>query len=290
MTRLVQMSLVLLAIGASGVGAADEKSKWEFEVEPYGWAPGNFGSVTVKGRTAHIAVTLSDLYGLLEDGNAFAAAGYFSVSYDRFSIFADSMGGYAEESVTETIPTKFCTLSLRARDKIRFALADFALGYRLGEWSLPDRRRPLTLGVYAGTRYMYFGNKLNATGGVVHGKQFSANVNESFAWRWRRSTRTSTWATARSTSTARTAWATSTCRCAARSAAAASYFETTPAFAEENPERNVYFGSVAGRLTVVPPRRQPARRPAATVRRGAPRGRFPPSRRFLPTRVSRGPR
>ena len=27
-----------------------------------------------------------------------------------------------------------------------------------------------------------FGNKLNATGGVVHGKQFSANVNESFAW------------------------------------------------------------------------------------------------------------
>ena len=83
MTRLVQMSLVLLAIGASGVGAADEKSKWEFEVEPYGWAPGNFGSVTVKGRTAHIAVTLSDLYGLLEDGNAFAAAGYFSVSYDR---------------------------------------------------------------------------------------------------------------------------------------------------------------------------------------------------------------
>jgi len=182
MTRLVQISLVLLALGASGVGAADEKSKWEFEVEPYGWAPGNFGSVTVKGRTAHIAVTLSDLYGLLEDGNAFAAAGYFSVSYDRFSVFADSMGGYAEESVTETIPTKFCTLSLRARDKIRFALADFALGYRLGEWSLPDRRRPLTLGVYAGTRYMYFGNQLNATGGVVHGKQFSANVNESFAW------------------------------------------------------------------------------------------------------------
>jgi len=88
---------------ASGVGAADEKSKWEFEVEPYGWAPGNFGSVTVKGRTAHLAVTLSDLYGLLEDGNAFAAAGYFSVSYDRFSVFADSMGGYAEESVTETI-------------------------------------------------------------------------------------------------------------------------------------------------------------------------------------------
>ena len=50
MTRLVQISLVLLALGASGVGAADEKSKWEFEVEPYAWVTGNYGSVTVKGR------------------------------------------------------------------------------------------------------------------------------------------------------------------------------------------------------------------------------------------------
>src|SRR5256885_1197359 len=165
-TRLVQMSLVLLAVAASSVAAADDKPKWEFEAEPYGWVSGNFGSVTVKGHTAQITVTPWDVYGLLEDGNAFAAGGYFAVSYDRFSVFADSMGGYAEESVNETVPTRFCTLSLRARDKVRFALADFALGYRLGEWSLPDRRRPLTLGVYAGTRYMYFGNKLNATGGV----------------------------------------------------------------------------------------------------------------------------
>jgi len=182
MTRLVRMTLVLLAIGASGVGAADEKSKWEFEVEPYAWVTGNYGSVTVKGRTAHITVTPIDLYQLMEDGNAFGAAGYFSVSYDRFSVFADSIGGYAEESVTETIPTKFCTLSFRAKDKVTFAMADFALGYRLGEWSLPYRRRPFTLGVYAGTRYMYFGNQLNATGGVVQGKQGSANVFESFAW------------------------------------------------------------------------------------------------------------
>src|SRR3989449_8800010 len=105
------------------------------------------------------------LYGLLEDGNAFAAAGYFSVSYDRFSVFADSMGGYAEESVTETIPTKFCTLSLRARDKIRFALADFALGYRLGGWSLPDRRRPPPPGGDSGTRYMYLGDPPHPPGG-----------------------------------------------------------------------------------------------------------------------------
>jgi len=152
-TRLARMSFVLLAVAASSVAAADDKPKWEFEAEPYGWAPGNFGAVTVKGHTAQISVTPWDL-----------------------------MGGYAEESVNETVPTRFCTLSLRARDKIKFALADFALAYRLGQWSLPYARRPLTLGVYAGTRYMYFGNQLNASGGVVHGKQVVANVFESFAW------------------------------------------------------------------------------------------------------------
>ena len=181
-TRLVRIGLVVLAVAASTIAAADEKPKWEFEAEPYAWLSGNFGSVTVKGHTADIAVTPSDLYGLIEDGNAFGAAGYFAVSYDRFSVFADSAGGYAEESVNETVPTKFCTVSVRARDKIKFALADFALGYRLGQWSLPHARRPLTLGVYAGARYSYFGNQLNASGGVVHGKQGTANVFESFAW------------------------------------------------------------------------------------------------------------
>ena len=184
------VGLALLAVGTSDrargeekPGAGEEKPRWEFEAEPYGWVSANYGSVTVKGRTAQISVTPSDLYGLLEDGNAFASAGYFSVSYDRFSVFADSVGGYAEESVNEQIPTRFCTLSLRARDKITFAITDFGLGYRLGQWSLPGRRRPLTLGVYTGTRWMYFGNQLNATGGVVHGVQGSGtNVFESFAW------------------------------------------------------------------------------------------------------------
>src|SRR5438445_669143 len=89
--------------------AADaEASKWQFDVFPYGWLAGNYGTVTVKGNTAHINVTPSDLYGLLEDGKAFAGAGYFAASYDRFSLFVDSMGGYVSESVDEQIPTPLC--------------------------------------------------------------------------------------------------------------------------------------------------------------------------------------
>ena len=177
------LGLVLVLIAASGASAADDKpSPWEFEAQGYGWVAGNYGSVTTKGHTANISITPSDLYQLLEDGNAFAGAGYFSVSYDRFSVFADSMGGYAEESVNATVPTRFCTLKLSARDKLTFALTDFAVGYRLGQWALPYARRPFTLGVYAGARSMYLASQLNASGGVVHGKQGTANVFESFAW------------------------------------------------------------------------------------------------------------
>ena len=182
---------IVLAVLLTGVAGAAEPlpagdatpSKWQFEVEPYGWIPGNFGTVTVKGHEAQIAANLYDVLKLLEAGNALAGAGYFSVSYDRFSLFADSFGGFAEESVSERIPTQFCTISVRARDKLTYVINDFALGFRLAQWSLPARRQPLTLGVYAGTRWMYFGNQLNASGGVVHGRQGGGtDVFESFSW------------------------------------------------------------------------------------------------------------
>jgi hypothetical protein len=61
-------------------------------------------------------------------------------------------------------------------------IADFALGYRLGEWTLPHRTRPLTLGFYAGTRYMWFLNKLSVKGNVVGGIKRNGNVEQTFEW------------------------------------------------------------------------------------------------------------
>ena len=61
-------------------------------------------------------------------------------------------GGYAEESVTEKIPTQFRTLSVSGRDQLYFPITDFAVGYQLGRWALPGRRLPFTLGMYAGSR------------------------------------------------------------------------------------------------------------------------------------------
>jgi hypothetical protein len=164
------------------VSKLEQPPKLEVDVLPYAWVPGIYGSATIKGNTTKIDVTPSDLLNLLFDGNAFAAAGYLSLDYDRFFLFGDSMGGYAEARVNETIPTQLCNLTLRAKAKMKFVMADFGMGYRLGQWTLPNRKRPFTLGVYVGTRYMWFLSRLSATAGVVHGAERSANVSEDFAW------------------------------------------------------------------------------------------------------------
>jgi hypothetical protein len=178
----IAVGIALLVVATSGLVSAEEKPHWEFEFVPYGWVAGNYGSVTVKGRTANFAVTPSDLYQIMEDGHAFGGAGYLSVRYDRWSVFADAFGGYAREGVTEKIPTQLCTLSVSADAKIYFAMSDFAVGYQLGRWSLPHRRRPFTLGVYAGTRYEYFNAKLGVSGGVIGNTPGGRGRSKSWGW------------------------------------------------------------------------------------------------------------
>jgi hypothetical protein len=172
---------LLLWAGTAAV-AAEEPSKWAFEVLSYAWIPGNFGTLNVKGRTADVDVSVRDALEIATSGDAFFAAGYFSAAYDRWSAFVDSFGGFVEESTVEKIPTKFCTLCIAAKAELRPVFVDFALGYRVGQWSLAGRERPITLGVYAGTRFMHFGTKLSGSAGAVGGVVRSADVSESFNW------------------------------------------------------------------------------------------------------------
>src|SRR5262245_46738242 len=148
---------LLLRTGGAGALAAEAESGWEFEFQPYIWIPGNFGSLTVLGRTASFDTTVKDALDLATSGNAFVFAGYFRASYDRWSVFVDAFGGYLEDSVKEDVPIPFCTARIDATAEIRPVLVDFAVGYRLGQWAMAGRQRPISLGVYAGTRYTHFG-------------------------------------------------------------------------------------------------------------------------------------
>jgi len=173
---------LIACVGAGPLAAADEPTKWEFEVVPYLWIFGASGTLEVRGRTAVVDTTVYDTLHLVFDGDALAAGGYFSAARGRWSVFVDAFGGYARDSVNEKVPTRFCTLCVAAKADLRNVFLDVALGYRLGEWSIAGRRRPVSLGVYAGTRYMHFGTELRPTASVVGGIQRSGYVSEVYDW------------------------------------------------------------------------------------------------------------
>jgi len=170
--------LALLVSASMGFAAEEEPAPgWQFDIMPYAWLPGTHGTVSVRGRTAVVDVTLGDGLTLLWHGDAFTAGGYFAARYDRWSFFADAYGGFENVSASETIPTKFCTLHAAATLRLKPAFADFAFGYELGRWSLPERQRPISLGVYLGTRYTHLGQELETSIAVVNGRSASPSAS-----------------------------------------------------------------------------------------------------------------
>jgi hypothetical protein len=161
---------------------AEQAPGWQFEVMPYAWLPGTFGTIEVKGRTAEVDATIGDVLTLLWHGDAFTLGGYFAARYDRWSLFADAYGGFLDESVTERVPIRFCfcTVQVGATARLKPVLADVAVGYQLGEWRVPGWRRPISLGMYLGTRIVHLGVELEASAGVVGGIQGGRSVSDSF--------------------------------------------------------------------------------------------------------------
>src|SRR5262249_34443909 len=124
------------------------------------------------------------LLTLLWHGEAFAAGGYFLARYAPWNAFAflDAYGGFENIHVSQTIPTRFCTVTASSTARLKPVIAELALGYELGRWSLPERRRPLSLGLYLGMRYTHLGTDLEASVGVVNGVQFNPDVSKAFNW------------------------------------------------------------------------------------------------------------
>jgi hypothetical protein len=180
MIRVVAIGLALLAIASLGLADDQQPPRWQFEFMPYAWIPGTFGTIQVKGRTASVDADIGDVLTLFGHGDAFALGGYFAARYDRWSAFVDAWGGFANVPVSETIPIRLGTLQVSATARLRPVIADFVVGYQLGEWSLPDRKRPISLGAYLGTRYTYLGTELDASGSVDRIQGAGRSVSEGF--------------------------------------------------------------------------------------------------------------
>src|SRR4029077_303493 len=178
--RIARVAALLLVLAARSVAAEEASPAWQFDVMPYAWIPGTFGTIKVKGRTAAVDTTMGDVLTLLWHGDAFTAGGYFAARYDRWSGFLDAYGGFLNVHANETAPPRFCPVQAAATGRLRPVIMEFALGYELGHWSLPQRQRPVSLGVYLGMRYTHPGTELDVSGGVVNGQQANGNVSDNF--------------------------------------------------------------------------------------------------------------
>jgi hypothetical protein len=163
----VATGLAFLAIASLSFADDRKPAGWQFEIMPYAWIPGTAGTLEVKEETASIDVTVGDILDLLGDGNAFAIGSYFGARYDRYSAFVDAFGGFIDMPGDLSIPTSSGTQQVSGTVKVRPVILDVAIGYQLGEWSLPERKRPLSLEMFLGARYTYLGTELEVPTGLV---------------------------------------------------------------------------------------------------------------------------
>jgi len=181
--RMVAVGLILLASALTTLAAEEQTPEpatgWQFDFMPYAWLPGSFGSVQVRGRTADIDSSIGNGLTLLWHGDAFMLGGYFAARYDRWSAFVDAFGGFENVGSSQSIPTRVGTLRVGGTAELKPVILDVAAGYQLGEWSLPERQRPITLGVNLGTRYTYVGTTLDVAAGILreHARQVATHFN-----------------------------------------------------------------------------------------------------------------
>ena len=196
---LLGLVLVLLASGAClAVGADGEpptsaeqpKSPWALEIALPIWLPGNYGTIRIRDRVSRADVSTSDLIDLMTSGHAMGAAGYFDLRYDRVFAFVDALGAYADESVStvlpiERFPRRESHLAIDANVKMKQTIADFGIGYRLGEWAIPNRKRPFSLDVFVGARYYWFLTRLRASASVrTRRRDFARSVDVTHTFDW----------------------------------------------------------------------------------------------------------
>lgn len=180
--RWLAASALALAMAPAVLAQQAGPSGWQFELVPYAWIPGAYGPIDVKGRSLTASSGPGAVLSLLFDGDAFAIGTYAGARYDRWFGYTDVYGGFLRDTVSETVPTRFCNLKLDTKASLYPVIWDVALGYEVLQRAVPDRIRPLTVGLYAGFRYTHFGVSVDAQGGVSGGAGRAGAVSEGFNW------------------------------------------------------------------------------------------------------------
>jgi hypothetical protein len=142
---VVAAVIAVFLFGSTGAYAAD--AGWKTEIAPYAWFAGISGDFTVKGQSANINESFSDLSKYLDFGGFLHA----ETGKDRLAILFDT--AYIKLSDSTTLAKVHMTESI----------TEFGAAFRLlGVESGPG----LALDVLGGGRYMYLQGELNLFGTI----------------------------------------------------------------------------------------------------------------------------
>jgi hypothetical protein len=156
---LADMLVLLLACPAAYTQGAPQETSvfkgWTFDVAPfYLWLPALDGTVTVRGFSADVDLSVGDTLDLLFDSGKFVATGRAEARKGNGLLTLDLMYLNLEEN-TQT--------AIGAGVDLRFKqlLLEFGGGYHLGEWSLSGEGKPtLSVDFLGGGRFIHLDSGL----------------------------------------------------------------------------------------------------------------------------------
>lgn len=151
-------------------------NKWHFAVIPYLWMMGLNGKVGVKGKTANMNVSFSDIIKNLD----FAAEVHLEAWRDRFGFFIDTT--YSKISLTDNVQLR-SDRTLNIKNVSEFFLGEFGGFYRVGTWPIGSgvgsyhskTNTSLTLDLIGGGRYWWLKDEIDLKGPLGVNPQFNGS-------------------------------------------------------------------------------------------------------------------
>lgn len=154
----------------------DPSNKWHFAIIPYLWMMGLNGKVGVKGQTANMKVSFSDIIENLD----FAAEVHIEAWRDRFGFFIDTT--YSKISLTDNVQLR-SDRTVNIKNVSQFFLGEFGGFYRAGTWPIGTgtgsnqgkTNTSLTLDLIGGGRYWWLKDQIDLKGPLGVNPQFSGS-------------------------------------------------------------------------------------------------------------------
>ena len=125
---VVFILIASLFFGLTQAGASDDSEGWQIAIVPYLWALSLDGTIGVKGQTADVDMTFSDIL----DNLNIALMGKIEVSKGRFGVFVNPLYAKLEGDTSTEILSRKITADLT----LNMFILEFGANYRLGPYAL----------------------------------------------------------------------------------------------------------------------------------------------------------